>query len=287
MAGRVGPNDDAAAPGMRLQARSDIDRVPKGVVPLLVRPRVAEQNDGPRVDADPDRYFDPVRLGNVPGVSSQHRLHPDGRPHRPLRVVVMRPRRAEQRVQPITRELRDDPAEPSHLRRQQTRDLVEKELRPLRPERLADRRRANNVYEKHRNDPPLASKRRHPPIISARDGNTKPTSRQPHQEAAAKASTASTSNTNTVTATPRLEAASARRAGGRTALGVEPDQLTVELRVGRDRRPQTRQQRGHVPPAPRARPVAGVYADEAPEPSSFGSKVQPRPVGMLPGARAQ
>jgi hypothetical protein len=69
-------------------------------------------------------------------------------PNSALRLQASLPvsgRHAEERVQPVAGELRHDPAEALDLRAQQAGNLVEQELRPLRPERLAGRGRADNV----------------------------------------------------------------------------------------------------------------------------------------------
>ena len=64
-------------------------------------------------------------------------------------VVLVRHRRPEKREDPVARQLRDRAAEALHLRAHQPHDVVEQELRPLRPEPLGYRGRAGDVGDEH------------------------------------------------------------------------------------------------------------------------------------------
>ena len=157
---------DAASPCGALQARRGVDRVAERVEPLLRRRVVVgQQHDRPGVDADASCELHAVRLVDVLRVGAERGLHRERRAHRAFGVVVVRARDAEERVEPVARELRDGSAEALDLGDQQARHLVEEELRPLRPESLADRRRVRDVREENRHDATLALRPGHAGII--------------------------------------------------------------------------------------------------------------------------
>ena len=162
----AGPTATPPRPGRGLQARRGVDRVAERVEALLVGRLVGKQHDGAGVDADAAGELDAVRVSHVLRVAGQHRLHRQRCAHRALCVVVVRVRHAEERVQTVAGELRDRAAEALHLAGEQARHLVEEELRALRSELLADRRRVGDIGQKHRNDAPLACRHGHLPIIA-------------------------------------------------------------------------------------------------------------------------
>jgi hypothetical protein len=86
-------------------------------------------------------------------------VYRQGRPDGTLGVVAVRNRCPEQGQQPVARELCDGAVETADLLGQQPDDLVEEELRPLRAERLRDRRRADEIGDEDRDDAPLARSR--------------------------------------------------------------------------------------------------------------------------------
>ena len=157
---------DAAASGRGLQPRGGVDRVAERVETLLRRRVVVgEQHDRPGVDADASRELHAVRLADVLRVGAERGLHRERRAHGPLGIVVVRARDAEQREEAVAGELRDRAAEALDLGDEQPRHLVEEELRPLRPEPLADRRRVRDVREENRHDATLAFSPGHVAII--------------------------------------------------------------------------------------------------------------------------
>ena len=139
LAGGDGTDDDAAAPGMGLQAGSGVDGVSEGVVALIRRSVVPQQNDGSGVDSDPGGDVDAVSLRDVLRIADEDSLHPERRAHGPLGVVLVRVGHAEEGVQAVAGELGNDPAEPLDLGGEQADDLVEQELRSLRAELLGNR----------------------------------------------------------------------------------------------------------------------------------------------------
>ena len=93
---------------------------------------------------------------------------PDGA----LGVVLVRDRRAEEREDAVTGELRERAAEALDLLAHQPHDVVEEELGPLGAELLRDGRRAGDVGDEHRDHPPLSDGRRH--AESYTDARTSP-----------------------------------------------------------------------------------------------------------------
>ena len=162
-----GADRDAALPRRRLESRRGVDRVAERVEPLLGRRVVVgEQDDRTGVDADAARELDSVRLGDVLAVAGERRLHRERRAHRAFRIVVVRRGHAEQRVQPVARELRDGSSEALHLGDEQADHLVEEELRALGPDPLADRGRVGDVGQEDRHDASLPFARSHRAIIA-------------------------------------------------------------------------------------------------------------------------
>ena len=72
--------------------------------------------------------------------------------HGALGVVLVPDGSAEHGEQAVSQQLRHGAVEATHLGRDQRVDLVEEELGPLRPDLLADRRRADDVREEDRDD---------------------------------------------------------------------------------------------------------------------------------------
>ena len=171
--GRAHGNTPASGRG--LQSRRGVDRVAEGVEPFLGRCAVVgEQDDRPGVDSHAPGELHAVRLADVLCIRAERGLHRERRAYGALRIVVVCARDAEQRVEAVAGELRDGTAEPLHLSDEQARHLVEEELRALRPEPLADRRRIRDVREENRHDATLAFRPGHvadypvPPQVFAR-----------------------------------------------------------------------------------------------------------------------
>jgi len=68
----------------------------------------------------------------------------------------------------------------------------------------------------------------------------------------------------------------------RAAVFGRRNELPVTLDAGVNALPELGQQMCHIPAAPTASTEDRVRADEAGNPSSFGSNVQPRPPGIAP-----
>ena len=147
----LGPDDDAAVGSELLQPRGDVGGVAERVVALGAVVLVG-QHDRAGVDRDAYEQVDAVAAAQLVAVGGDRRLDRERRAHRALGVVLVPDGRAEEREQPVARELRDRAVEAPDLARDQRDDLVEQELRPLGPEPLADRGRADDVGEKHRDD---------------------------------------------------------------------------------------------------------------------------------------
>ena len=89
-----------------------------------------------------------------------------------LGVVLVRDGRAEERQDAVAGQLRDRTAEALDLLAHQPHDVVEEELRPLGAELLGDRRRAADVGDEYRDDPPLSGGYGHRGSYTPRDGPT-------------------------------------------------------------------------------------------------------------------
>ena len=95
--------------------------------------------------------------------------------------------------------------------------------------------------------------------------------------------TASTSNTNSVSAIPPRPCSIRTQPVevGASVVG-DRDQLTVQLQARRKARAELGQQLSHVPAAPAALSEGGVVQTMQRNPSSFGSNVQRSPRGIAP-----
>ncbi len=156
------PDDEIAE---RLEAGGDVDGVAKGVVQDIRRRHAGRDHDEPRVDSDARGELDPVCRRDLRGVVADCFANREGSADRPLGVVLARNRRAEQCEEAVSGQLRDSTAETLHALAHQPHDVVEEELRPLRTELLGDRRRARDVGDEHRDDPPLSCGRGHRRVI--------------------------------------------------------------------------------------------------------------------------
>ena len=156
-------DEDAALAGELLEARGDVDgvaeRVP-GVVPVVAVLLDAD-DDRPRVHADTDRERDAVGRLDLLRVLGQRALDGERGAQGALGVVLVRDGDAEERQHLVADELRHGAVEAPDLLGHDPHDLVDQELRALRAELLRDRRRADDVRDEHRDDPPLACCHRH------------------------------------------------------------------------------------------------------------------------------
>jgi hypothetical protein len=80
----------------------------------------------------------------------------------------VRDRCAEQSQRAVAGELRHRTPEPLDLLAHHPDELVEEELRPLRPEPLRDRGRVGHVDDEHRHDPLLTRSLCHRSVIRRR-----------------------------------------------------------------------------------------------------------------------
>jgi hypothetical protein len=160
-------DSDSGRPGVLLKTSGDVDSIAEGVVALLGRRVVGQEDDGARVDADAGSKLDPVPLPHLARVLGKRLLDGERRPHGTLGVVLVRARNAEERIQAVAGQLGDSAAEALDLSRDQPHDLVEEELRPLGAELLGDRGRARDVGQQDRDDAPLAGGCGHGAIMSA------------------------------------------------------------------------------------------------------------------------
>ena len=106
-----GPDDDSARPGVLLKTGSDVDGVAEGVVALLAGASSASRTTGP--------VLMPIRAASsIPYASLTSRAYPASaswiaqrRAHGPLSVVLVRARHAEERIETVSRQLRNGAAE--------------------------------------------------------------------------------------------------------------------------------------------------------------------------------
>jgi hypothetical protein len=113
-------------------------------------------DDRARVDCHARCELDPVGVRDVRRVARQRLVDAERGSHGSLRIVAVRHRCAEERKHTIAGQLGDRPVEAANLPRRELGDLVEEELRALRPEALLDRRRVDDVADQHGDDPTLA-----------------------------------------------------------------------------------------------------------------------------------
>jgi hypothetical protein len=118
--------------------------------------RVAEHlacrfyNDGPRLDADARRQLG-CAFGSVPSVYvSESPLDRKRGAHRPLGVILLRLRIAEERHQPVAQPLEDMAAEPGHGLRRLVEVSVDQVAPVLGVELRRHARRSDQVAEHHR-----------------------------------------------------------------------------------------------------------------------------------------
>ena len=83
----------------------------------------------------------------------------EGSAHRPLGIVLVRDRRAEQRHDGVANELLDSAAEPLELRAEPFVVGREQRAHVLRVEPFRASREANEIREEHRHDLPLLARR--------------------------------------------------------------------------------------------------------------------------------
>ena len=141
----------------RLQARGNVDRCRRarrrgrrgGASP-------AGTTTGPVLTATRAASSIPYAGGDLGAVVGERFVDREGRADGALGVVLVRDGRAEERQDAVAGQLRDRSAEALDLLAHQPRHVVEEELRPLGAELLGDRRRAGDVCDEDRDDPPLA-----------------------------------------------------------------------------------------------------------------------------------
>ena len=89
------------------------------------------------------------------GVAGQRVLHPQRRPHRPLGVVLVGDRGAEEGDDGVAEQLVDAPTEQLDVGDEALEARLHQALHPLRVEVLGERRVADEVGEQHGDDAPL------------------------------------------------------------------------------------------------------------------------------------
>ena len=138
-----------AGPGQRLQPARHVHHVAHGRVVAADPERADEHLAG--VDADPQ-----LDLGAEVGRrAGQRPLHLQGGPHRPLGVVLVGHRRAEQRDDGVAHDLVDPPAVRPHVGHQSFEAAVDQVLHLLGVAGLGQRREADQICEQDRHDASL------------------------------------------------------------------------------------------------------------------------------------
>jgi hypothetical protein len=136
--------------GGLLQARGGVDRVAGRE--RLARTRLDDRHDRPGVDPHPQLEGHAVALAEHRVELVEPRAHPQRRPERPRRVVLVYARDAERGHDRVPDELLDGAALrldlDAHGCEERSHDLLE----PLRVKPLAEGRRAGDVREQHRDD---------------------------------------------------------------------------------------------------------------------------------------
>ena len=133
----------------RLQPRSHVDGVTEGVVENVRRSVAGRDNDGARVDRDARADVDAVRGADLRAQAVDCLADRECGANGAQGVVLVGHWRPEECEDPVARQLRDRAAEALHLHTHRPHDVVEQELRPLRPEPLGDRGRAGHVGDEH------------------------------------------------------------------------------------------------------------------------------------------
>ncbi len=156
-------DEDAALAGELLEARGDVDGVAKGVqgVVAVVAVLLDADDDRARVHTDADRERNAVGRLDLLRVLGERALDRERGAEGPLGVVLVRDGDAEERQHLVADELRHGAVEAPDLLGHDPHDLVDQELRALRAELFRDRRRADDVRDQHRDDPPFACCHRH------------------------------------------------------------------------------------------------------------------------------
>ena len=157
-------DDDLAAGDELLDPRRDVGGVAERVVGLVA---LGLDHDGAGVDRDPRREVDAVGLAHLARVALERALDRERRQDGALGVVLVRGRRAEDRIELVPGEARDGALVALDLRAHHAHHLVDEELGALRAEPLRDRRRADEVGEEDRDDAALAGGDGHAPILVA------------------------------------------------------------------------------------------------------------------------
>ena len=147
----LGPDHDAAVRRELLEPRGDVGGVAERVV-AIGAVVVVREHDRAGVDRDAHEQVDAVAALELVAVRGDRGLDRERGAHGALGIVLVSDGRAEEREQPVALELGDGAVEAPDLARDQRDDLVEHELRPLGAQPLADRGRADDVGEHHRDD---------------------------------------------------------------------------------------------------------------------------------------
>ena len=150
------PDENAVDRRRRLQPSSRVDDIARRHPLARLRPRAEIDQRLTRVHGDP--HLHALLLARP--VPDRER-----RPHRPLRIVLVRDRRPEQRHHRIADELLHRAAEPLQLRTQPLVVRAQDRLHVLRVELLGTRGEPDQVGEQHRDDFPLLAGAFHAPSL--------------------------------------------------------------------------------------------------------------------------
>ena len=142
-------DQDLARRGQRLQPLRDVHRIARDRIGLGVAGAEAAGHDRPGVDADMEQQRQAGAGRHCSPSRAVRGDHVERGAERPLGIVLMRHRRAEQSEQRIADELVDKAAKPLDRRGQFLEQLVLQRLHDLRVELLAQRGEAAEVGEQH------------------------------------------------------------------------------------------------------------------------------------------
>ena len=156
-AGRALGDEDLVRIGGLLEPRRCVDGV-AGDDPGLGA-RLARGDDVACVHADPHREADAVTAVERVVQLAEAASHPESRPKRPRRVVLVRDRRAEDGHHRVADELLDGSAFCLDLLAHGLGVGAEHVLEVFRVQRLAERRRPRDVRKEHGHDPALGRAR--------------------------------------------------------------------------------------------------------------------------------
>jgi hypothetical protein len=128
--------------GKGLHARGDIGRIAKHLARRV-------DHDWPGVDADAGDKLRAARAGVLAVEFGERALDGERRPHRALGIVLVRPRIAEERHQPVAELLQHMPAKFGHRSRGRVEIGIDEVSPILRVEVRGEAGRADEVAEHH------------------------------------------------------------------------------------------------------------------------------------------